>query len=262
VLEDAHLKLGSVASEVLGVSGREMLEQIIQGKDDPSTLVQLAHGQMRQKIDQLERALSGYVGDHHRLMLRLHLQHIDDLNAAIGELEGEIEKHLPPFDQTDLLTRLQTIPGVGLKTAQVILAEVGSDMSRFANADHLAAWAGLAPGKNESAGRNHSARTRKANRYLKTALVEGANSLSRSHDSFLAARFHRLKARRGTKRAAVAVARSILEIAYYLILRGGVYVDLGVNYHDQRQKDKVQQRLVKRLEDLGFQVSLLPRLAA
>lgn len=262
VLEDANLKLSSVATDVLGVSGRAMLQAILQGQDDPSALAQLAKGRLRPKIAELEQALNGRVKDSHRLLLKLHLEHIDDLNAKLEPLEAEISRLLPPFDQDDLLARLQTIPGVGERIAQIIVAEAGTDMSRFASAGHLAAWAGLTPGKNESAGRNRSSRTNQANRYLKTALVEGANSLSRSHASFLAARFHRLKARRGQKRAAVAVARSILEVAYYLILRGGEYVDLGVNYHDQRQKDTVQQRLVKRLEDLGFQVSLQPRDAA
>jgi transposase len=262
VLEDANLKLSSVASDVLGVSGREMLQAIMQGKDDPAALAGLAKGRLRQKIGELEQALNGRVKDSHRLLLKLHLEHIDDLNAKVQQLEEEIDRLLPPFDQDDLLARLQTIPGVGHKVAQIIVAEAGTDMTRFASAGHLAAWAGLTPGKNESAGRNRSARTLKANRYLKTALVEAANSLSRSHDTFLAVRFQRLKARRGQKRAAVALARSILEIAYYLIVRGGVYIDLGATYHDQRQKDKVQQRLVKRLEDLGYQVSLQPRVAA
>jgi transposase len=262
VLEDANLKRSSVATDVLGVSGREMLTVIIAGKDDPSALAQLAKGRLRPKIAELERALTGRVKDSHRLLLKLHLEHIDELNVKLEQLEPEISKLLAPFDQDDLLARLQTIPGGGLKTAQVIIAEVATDMTRFASPGHLAAWAGLTPGKNESAGRNRSARTNKANRYLKTALVEAANSLTRSHNSFLAARLHRLKARRGQKRAAVAVARSTLEIVYHLIQRGGVYVDLGVNYHDQRQKDKVQQRLVRRLEDLGFQVSLEPRAAA
>jgi transposase len=259
VLEDANLKLSSVATDVMGASGREMLSAIIAGKDDPAALAELARGRLRQKISDLERALVGRVKNSHRLLLKLHLEHIDDLNAKLHLLEEEIDKLILPFDQADLLERLQTIPGVGKKVAQIIVAEAGTDMRRFASAGHLAAWAGLTPGKNESAGRNRSARTNKANRYLKTTLVEAANSLSRSTNNFLASRFRRLKARRGQKRAAVALARSILEIAYSLMTRGGVYVDLGANYHDHRRKDKVQQSLVKRLEGLGFAVSLLPR---
>ncbi len=222
VLEDANLKLSSVATDVLGVSGREMLQAILRGKEDPAALAELAKGRLRTKISELERALSGRVKESHRLLLKLQLEHIDELNLKLEQLEMEIAKLLPPFDQDNLLARVQTIPAVGEKIAQVIVAEVGTDMQRFASAGHLAAWAGLTPGKNERAGRNRSARTNKANRYLKSALVEGANRLSRSHDTFLAARFHRLKARRGQKRAAVALARSILEIAYFLILHGGV----------------------------------------
>lgn len=154
VLEDANLKLASVATDVIGVSGREMLAAIIAGQDDPAVLAQLARARMRNKIAELARALTGRVRESHRLLLKLHLEHIDDLNIKIATLEEEIAKLLPPFDQDDLLERLQTIPGVGPQVAQVIIAEVGTDMSRFQTAAHLAAWAGLAPGKQESAGRN------------------------------------------------------------------------------------------------------------
>jgi transposase len=259
VLEDANLKLASVATDIMGVSGREMLAAIIAGQQDPAALAQLAKARMRAKIADLERALKGHVKDSHRLLLRLHLEHIDDLNAKIVALEEEIAKLLPPFDQDDLLARLQTIPGVGEKVAQAIVAEIGTDMSRFATAGHLASWAGLVPGKNESAGRNRSAKTNKANRYLKAILVEAAQAVGHKHDSYLAAQFHRLAARRGKKRAAVAVAHSILVIAYHLIRQGTVYVDLGPNYLDQRKADAVQNQLVKRLERLGFNVTLEAR---
>ena len=161
------------------------------------------------------------------------------------------------------MARLQTIPGVGEKVAQVILAEVGTAMSRFPSAGHLAAWAGLVPGKNESAGRNRSAKTNKANRYLRRILLQAGQAVGHTHDSFLAARFHRLAARRGKQRAAMAIARSILEIAYHIIAQGTSYVDLGVNYYDQRQADALQRRLVKRLEQLGLKVTLesLPQAA-
>jgi len=154
---------------------------------------------------------------------------------------------------------LQTIPGVGPQVAQTIVAEIGTDMSRFKTAAHLASWAGLVPGKNESAGRNRSAKTNKANRYLKSILVEAAQAVGHQHDTHLAAQFHRLAARRGKKRAAVAVAHSILVIVYHIIRRGTVYEDLGVNYYDERKADVVQHQLVKRLERLGFTVSLQPQ---
>lgn len=262
VLEDANLKLGSVASDALGVSGREMMAAIIEGQTNPAALAQLAKGRLRDKIADLQRALTGRVRESHRLLLKLHLEHIDDLNAKLELLEQEIDRLLVPFDSNDLLARLQTIPGVGEKTAQVIVAEVGTEVSRFRSAGHLAAWAGLTPGKNESAGRNYSSRTNKANRYLKTALVEAAHALSRSQDNYLAVRFRRLKSRRGAKRAAVASARTILEIAYHLIKEGTVYHDLGPAHYDQRRKDQVQYSLVKRLEGLGYTVILEPRAVA
>lgn len=258
VLEDANLKLSSVATDIMGVSGREMLAAIIAGKDDPQALAQLAKARLRTKIAELELALTGHVQDSHRLLLTLHLEHIDDLNTKLERLEQEIEQSMSPFDEDDLLARLDTIPGVDQKTAQVIIAELGTDMSRFQSAGHAASWAGLVPGKNESAGRNRSAKTSKANRYLKTALVEAGMAAGRSKDNYLAAQYGRLAARRGKKRAAVAVAHSILIIAYHIIRNGTTYVDLGANYFDKRKQDAVQQQLVRRLENLGFKVSLEP----
>lgn len=262
VLEDANLKLSSVATDIMGVSGREMLAAIIAGKEDPAALAQLAKARMRPKITELERALTGRIKNSHRLLLSLHLEHIDELNAKLQRLEEEIEKLLPPFDQDDLLARLQTIPGVGHKVAQIIVAEVGAEVKRFPSAAHLASWAGLAPGKNESAGRNRSSRTPKANRYLRQALVEAAHAAGHQRDHYLAARYHRLAARRGTQRAAVAVARSILEIAYHIIAEGTHYIDLGKNYFDQRNAETIQRRLVKRLEQLGLKVTVEPLISA
>jgi transposase len=262
VLEDANLKLASVATDIMGVSGREMLAAIIAGQDDPLALAQLAKARLRLKIAELERALTGHIKDSHRLLLKLHLEHIDELNAKITALEEEIAKLLPPFDQDDLLARLQTIPGVGEKVAQAIVAEIGTDMSRFKTAAHLASWAGLVPGKNESAGRNRSAKTNKANRYLKSMLVEAAQAVGHKHDTHLAAQFHRLAARRGKKRAAVAVAHSILVIVYHVIRRGTVYTDLGANYFDERKTEAIQHQLVKRLQRLGFKVTLETQAAA
>jgi len=259
VLEDANLKLSSVATDIMGVSGRDMLAAIIAGQDDPAALAQLARARMRNKIADLERALTGHVKDSHRLLLKLHLEHIDDLNTKVVALEEALTNLLPPFDPDGLLTRLQSIPGVGPKVAQVIVAEIGLDMTRFDTANHLTAWAGLAPSQNESAGRRHGSSTKPANRYLKAALVEAAQAVGHTRDNYLAAQFHRLAARRGKKRAAVAVARSILVIAYNLIRRGTSYVDLGVNYFDQRKADTVQHQLVKRLERLGFNVILESR---
>jgi transposase len=262
VLEDANIKLGSVASNVLGVSGRDMLGAIVRGVDDPAALAQLARGRMRSKIDELERALTGKVRASHRLLLRLHLEHIDDLNAKIEALNQEIDGLMLPFDQNDELRRLDDIPGVGKDVAQIIIAELGTDMERFPSAGHAASWAGLAPGKNESAGRNRSGKIRPGNKHLKRALVQAAHAASRTRDNYLAAQFRRLAARRGKKRAAVAVAHSILVIAYHMLHDGTEYRELGGDYFDQRNHDYLQRSLVKRLEKLGYTVSLEPATVA
>jgi transposase len=257
VLEDANLKLSSVATDILGVSGREMLEAIVGGADDPAALAQLAKRRLRSKIAELERALTGRIRDHHRLMLRLHLEHIDDLNAKLNELEQEIEHRIVPFDQEQLGERLDEIPGVGPRTVQVVLAEVGIDLARFPTHAHLASWAGLAPGKRESAGRNYSARTNKANRYLRTALVEAAHAAGKTQ-SYLGAMYKRLARRRGKKRAAVAVARKLLIIMYHMTLDGSRYVEHGSDFFDQLNHTSTKRWLTGRLETLGYKVSLEP----
>jgi transposase len=256
VLEDTNIKLGSVASDVLGVSGREMIEQLIAGQEDPVQLAQLARGRLREKIADLEKALKGKLRETHRLLLKLHLEHIDDLNAKITTLSEEIDRLLVPFDPNNALARLDTIPGVNRQIAEVILAELGTDMSRFPSAAHAASWAGLAPGKNESAGKNRSGKTLKGNKALKAALTQAAHTAGKSKNTYLAAQFRRLAARRGKKRAAIAVAHTILVIAYHLLARGSVYTELGGDYFDQRNEQQVQRQLVKRLERLGYTVTL------
>jgi transposase len=262
VLEDANIKLGSVASNVLGISGREMLVQIITGQEDPAQLAQLARGRLRPKIAELERALTGRIRESHRLLLKLHLEHIDDLNGKISQLSEEVDRLLLPFDPTKAIERLDTIPGVNESVAQVIVAELGLDMSRFPTAAHAASWAGLAPGRHESAGRNRSSRIRQGNKHLKSALVQAAHAAGRRKDHYLAAQYRRLAARRGKQRAAIAVAHSILVIAYHMLQRGTEYVELGGDYFDKRHQQQTQQRLVKRLEQLGYKVTLEPTVAA
>ena len=258
VLEDANVKLASVATNVMGVSGRQMLEAIIAGEEDPEALAELAKGRLRAKIPELERALSGRIRASHRLLLRLHLEHIDDLNSKVENLNEEIERLMLPFDEDEKRNCLDAIPGVGLGVAQVILAELGVDMSRFPSAAHAASWAGLAPGKNESAGKNRSGKITPGNRHLKSALVQAAHAASRTKDNYLAAQFRRLAARRGKKRAAIAVAHSILVIAYHMLRDGTEYRELGGDYFDKRNKAQLQRNLVKRLEGLGLQVTLEP----
>lgn len=261
VLEDANIKLASVASNVMGVSGREMLEQIIAGQDDPTRLAQLARGVLRKKIAELERALTGRIRDSHRLLLKLHLEHIDDLNNKISQLSGEIDRLLLPFDPTQAIERLDGIPGVNQTIAQVMVAELGLDMSRFPTAAHAASWAGLAPGRHESAGRNRSSRIREGNKHLKAALVQAAHAAGKRKDHYLGAQYRRLAARRGKQRAAIAVVHSILVIAYHMLQRGTDYVELGGDYFDKRNEQQVQRHLVKRLEHLGYKVTLEPAAA-
>ena len=258
VLEDSNLKIGSVVSDVLGASARDMLTAIIGGQQDPRLLAQFARGRMRSKIAELQEALSGRVHDHHRLLLRIHFERIDELASKIETLSHEIEKLTPDFDTNDEIERLDEIPGVGHQVAEGILAELGTDMTRFPSANHAVSWAGLAPGKNESAGRNRSSRTTKGNKYLKSLLVQAAHTVARSKDNYLGALFRRIASRRGKKRAAVAVARSILVIVYHLLKRGSRYFELGADYFDRLNQQRITQRLVKRLEQLGHQVILQP----
>lgn len=258
VLEDANLKLASVVSDIMGVSARAMLAALLNGQADPHVLAQLAQGRMRPKIEQLERALTGHLAEHHCILLRLHLEHIDHLNGRIESLSHTIERYIIPFDQADELARLDAIPGVGVQVAQAIVAELGTDMSRFPTAAHAVSWAGLAPGRQESAGRNQSTKTVKGNRHLKTMLVQAAHTVARAKDTYLGAQFRRLAARRGKKRAAVAVARSILVIAYHMLRNGTEYADLGADYFDKLNQTQVERRFVKRLSDLGYKVTLEP----
>lgn len=256
VLEDANIKLGSVASNVLGVSGREMLEHLVAGQEDPALLAQLARGRLRAKIEELERALTGHIRETHRLLLKLHLEHIDDLNAKIAVLGEQIEQLMVPFDSGNALERLDAIPGVNRQVAEVILAELGIDMTRFPSAAHAASWAGVAPGQNESAGRNLSSKTRKGNKALKAMLVQAAHTAGRSRDTYLGAQYRRIAARRGKKRAAGAVAHSILVIAYHMLNRGTLYTDLGSDYFERRNEQQIKRQLVKRLENPGYKVAL------
>lgn len=258
VLEDANIKLASVVSDIMGVSSRDMLAQLIAGQDDPQQLAQLARKRMREKIDELHRALNGHVREHHRLLLKLHLEHIDELNAKINLLSAEIERLLVPFDQIEAIDRLDAIPGVDRKIAEVLIAEFGLDMERFPTSGHAASWVGLVPGRNESAGRNRNSRINEGNKYLKSALVQAAHTIGRSKDHYLGAQYRRLASRRGKKRAAIAVAHSIIVIAYHMLKRGTHYQDLGADYFDTRNQAQVQRRLVKRLEALGYKVALEP----
>lgn len=255
VLEGANIKLASVTTNVVGASGRAMLEAIVGGEESPEKLANLARGRLREKHAALEEALAGRLGPHQRFLLSVQLRHIDELDGAIAELSDEVEARLRPFQ--DAAERLMTIPGVGLRTAQTILSEVGADVSRFPTGAHLASWAAVCPGNHESAGKQLSGRTRKGSPWLRGALIEAAHSAGRTK-TYLGAQHHRLAARRGARRASFAVGHTILLIAYQLLRNGGTYEDLGSNYFDERDRQRVEWRLVHRLEALGYTVDLKP----
>ena len=258
-LEGANIKLGSVASDVLGLSGRSILAQLIAGTTDPAAMAELAKGKMRAKILELVRSLTGKVRPHQRFLLAQQLEHIDFLDGAINEVSREIGERLRPFEED--IERLDTIPGVGRRVAETILAEMGSSMPRFPTQGHLASWSGLAPGNNESAGKRRSGKTCKGSPSLKAALVEAAEAAARTKNTFLAAQYHRIKARRGHKKAIVAVAHSILVIAYHILRDKEPYRELGAAYYDERDREKIKHRLVARLERLGVKVALVDPVA-
>jgi transposase len=291
VLEDANIKLASVATDVLGVSGRRMLAALIAGQDDPEALAELAQRRLRAKIPQLREALRGRLSDHHRFLLGLHLEHIEQLEKLLEQLTRRIAEHLDPPShgggdgggeetasassaaQTvaeparpgpleEGVRRLMTIPGVGRQTAEVIVAEIGVDMTPFATAAKLASWAGLCPGNDQSAGKRRSSRVPFGNRWLRQALVQAAWSAGRCHDSYLSAQYRQLARRRGRKRAAVAVAHTLLGISYHLLKRGTCYQDLGPAYLERLAPERLTSQLVRRLERLGHKVTLEPMSAA
>lgn len=259
VLEDANLKLASVASDVMGVSGRAMLAALLEGQGDPEQLANLARGRLREKRPDLIKALTGRVKEHHRFVLTELLCQIDNLEEAVARFDEQIKTHCAPFEEA--VTLLDTIPGVARATAEVIVAEIGTDMSRFPSAAHLSAWAGVAPGNNESAGKRRSGKTRKGDRPLGVALNQAAHGAAHTKNTYLAAQYRRLAKRRGKKKAIMAVAHSILVIAYHLIQRKEPYRELGGDYFEKRSPEVAAKQFVKRLEQLGYSVVLQPQTA-
>lgn len=252
VLEDGNIKLRSVLVDVVGKSGRAILEAIVAGESDPHRLASLAHRRIKRSREELAEALRGQVTEHHRFLLRLHLQAYDDLERAVREVEARLERELAPFrKQVELLT---TIPGVSDVTARVIAAEIGTDMSRFPSAAHLRSWAGLCPRSDMSAGKRMSTRLRHGAPWLKETLVQAAWAATRTKKSYFRAQYLRIRTRRGHKKAVVAVAASILTASYHMLRDGVPFQDLGANYFDQRNTNKTAKRLLRRLADLGVQV--------
>jgi transposase len=254
LLEGGNIKLGSVVTDILGKSGRAMLTAMAAGPHNPEEVAAMADTRLRATREQLVEALRGHLTEHQRMMLRIQLDHIRYLDQQIQTLDAEVTKRVAPFEAQIL--QLDTIPGVSQRVAEVIVAEVGTDMARFSNADHLVSWAGMCPGSHESAGKRHRTRTRKGNQTLRRTLTEAGQAAGRSKATYLGATYRRIAARRGRKKAAIAVGRSILEIAYHVLQDGIAYEELGVNYYDERKKDTVVRRAVSRLQRLGYKVTV------
>jgi transposase len=259
VLEGANIKIGSVLSDTQGVSGRRMLEAMARGVTNPDELAALADPKVKASREELRAACEALIGPHQRMMLREQLAHLDDLAARIARLDAQIAERMRPFEHQ--VAALDAIPGVGQVIAQEIIAFIGTDMSRFPSAQHLASWAKLCPGTHESAGKRSSARTGKGPKALRWTLVQAAHAAGRTRRTYLGARYHRLAGRIGAKKAAVAVAHDILIIAYHLLRAGVAFEELGADYYTKRNPERVKRRALKQLEDLGFEVSLTQKAA-
>jgi transposase len=258
-LEDASIRLGSVASDVLGVSGRAMLEALLAGERDPQVLADLARGKLRTKLPALREALRGRFSDHHALLLRLALEHVQQLERSITALDTAVDQVIAPFARAR--DHLDTITGVGKRAAECIIAEIGVDMAVFPTAAHLASWAGLCPGNNITGGKRRSGKTRKGDVWLVEVLVECAWAASRARDTYLAAQYWRLARRIGKKKAAIAVGHSILVIAWHLLDDDCDYAELGGDFFVLRDSDRARQRAVAQLQALGYHVTLQPAAA-
>jgi transposase len=258
VLEDANIKLGSVATDVLGVSGRDMLHALIAGQEDPKALAELARGRLRAKIPELRLALRGRVTEHHRFLLQLLLDELTHLEGLSARLSARIAEVLPP-PFVEAVQRLATVPGIEGRAAENILAEIGTDMEQFPSAGHLSSWAGLCAGNRQSAGKRQSGRATKGNRWLRATLVQVAWAASHTKGTYLAAQYRRLAGRRGKKRALVALGHTILVILYHLLKRQTTYQELGAEYLDRLDTERLTHSLVRRLERMGHKVTLQPQ---
>lgn len=258
-LEDANIKLGAVASDILGKSSRAMLEALLAGERDVQTLAEMAQGRLRAKIPQLKLALRGHFTGHHAFMIRQLLKHLDYLDQQIAEFSARIVDYMREQITPEQMERLDAVTGLNQRTIEKLVAEIGTDMSRFPDARHLSSWAGVCPGNEESAGKRKRSKTTKGNVWLRRGLAEAAWAAARSKGTYLGAQYRRLAARRGKKRALMAVAHSLLVIFYHMLKTGEPYRDLGADYFERLHPERLQRYLVKRLEALGFDVALRPR---
>jgi transposase len=260
VLEEANLKLAAVVTDIYGVSARAMFAAILAGERAVETLADLARGRLRAKRDQLREALEGRVTAHHSFLLTEHLSTLAYVDEAMARISADIDQRLTA--EQEAIALLETIPGVGPRAAEMLIAEIGTAMSRFPSAKHLASWAGMCPGNHESGGKRLSGKTRKGSRWLRQILVEIAHVASKTKNTYLAAQYRRIAVRRGKKRALIAVGHTVLTIVYTMLTRMQSYQDLGAAYFDQRERHRVERRLVQRLERLGYEVALQPKALA
>jgi transposase len=256
VLEDANIKLAAVVTDVRGVSARAILDALVAGESDPVLLAELARGRLRAKREQLAQAVVGRFAAHHAFMITEQLSHLDYLDEAMERISTEIEQRLQ--EEWAAVELLDSVPGISQRAAEILVAELGVDLQRFPSAKHLASWAGMCPGNKESGGKRLSGKTRKGNVWLRQVLIETAHVASKTKDTYLAAQYRRIAARRGKKRALIALGHTILVIIYHILTERKPYHELGGTYFDQREREQVERRLVRRLERLGYSVSLQP----
>ena len=256
VLEDANIKLAAVVTDVRGVSARAILDALVAGESDPVLLAELARGRLRAKREQLAQAVVGRFAPHHAFMITEQLSHLDYLDEAMERISTEIEQRLQ--EEWAAVELLDSVPGISQRAAEILVAELGVDLQRFPSAKHLASWAGMCPGNKESGGKRLSGKTRKGNVWLRQVLIEIAHVASKTKDTYLAAQYRRIAARRGKKRALIALGHTILVIIYHILTERKPYHELGGTYFDQREREQVERRLVRRLERLGYSVSLQP----
>ncbi|MDA8227090.1 MAG: IS110 family transposase [Desulfitobacterium hafniense] len=254
VMEGANIKLSSVVSKVNGKSAQKIIDAMISGEQDIDKLNDLANNNVKSKGDTLKRALKGLMGKHQQEMLSMQKKHIEFLDSQINDLNDRIHQRMLPFAES--LELVDTIPGVGMRTAEEVIAEIGTDMSRWPTAAHLVSWAGLSPGDNESAGKRKSTRTRKGNKHIRAALVESANSIAHSKDKYLCTKYSNIVSRRGKKKAAVAVAREILISIYHIIKKKQPYIELGSDYLTHKNKEAIVKKAIKKIESLGYEVEI------
>jgi len=256
VLQGANIKLSNVISSTNTKTELSIIEALVNGATDTETLSQLAQGTLKNKIPELKRALNGFLGDHQKMLLKSMYNHLKQIQAEMAVIEAEIDKRMEK--ENEIIERLDEIPGVGKLTAQAIIAEIGTDMDQFPDECHLASWAGVSPSQNESAGKRKSGKTKKGNSGIKKTLVQCANSAAKTKDTYLSAQYKRIASRRGAKKAKVAVANTILKICYFMIRDGTRYKDLGPDYFDKRDKQAIVMRSIKRIQSLGFAVTITP----